>query len=114
MALLTKQNVTRAGVVPAYTAAAGGGDEFVPGDETYLHVKNGSGGSITVTIVTPRTAKGQAIADVAVAIAAGAEKLIGPFPDEDYADPSDPNRRADITYSGVTSLTIGCFALSRG
>jgi hypothetical protein len=111
MALLASQSITRAGLASAYAAAAGGGDTFTPDKDTYLEVINGSGGSITVTIATPRTdAYGNAIADNAVAIAAGVTKKIGPFPAEAYADPT--TGLASITYSGVTSLTVGVFKLS--
>jgi hypothetical protein len=56
MALLTVQNVTKAGVVPSYSA--------VNSEDTFkinsarrhiLHVKNGGGGSITVTIPAVKT-----------------------------------------------------------
>lgn len=112
MALLATQSITRLGLVPAYAAAAGGGDTFAPGSQVFLHVKNGSGGSITVTVVTPRTDPlGNAVADNAVAVAAGAEKMIGPFPSEFYGDPT--TGVASITYSAATSVTIGAFALSQ-
>ena len=114
MALLTKQQVTRAGLNPSFVAVGGSGDEFVPGDQTYLHVKNGGGGASTVTIVTPRTAKGQAIADVTVSVPAAGERIIGPFPESEYADPNDVNRRADVSCSPTTSVTIACIELSRG
>lgn len=109
MAALATQSVPLAGVVPSYSAAAGGGDTFLPSNNTFIHVKNGSGGSITVTIVTPGTVSGQAVADVAVAIAAGAEKMIGPLPGSLFARASDG--RADLTYSGVTSLTLAVLEL---
>lgn len=112
MATLATQSIARAGIVPAYAAAAGGGDRFTPGARTFAHIKNGSGGSITVTVVTPRTdAWGNAIADNAVAIAAGVEKMIGPFPAEAYGATADG--LGDLTYSGVTSLTIGIFDVSQ-
>lgn len=112
MATLATQLITRAGTAPSYAAAAGGGDRFTPGPTTFLHVKNASGGAITVTIVTPRTdAYGNAIADntVSVPLTTG-DRMIGPFPAEAYGSLTDG--LADITYSGVTSLTIGAFATS--
>ncbi len=109
MALLTTQSIARAGLTPAYAAAAGGGDTFAPGTHTFLHAKNGAGVSQTVTIVTPRTdALGNAIADNAIAIPAGEERMIGPLPYEHYASPS--TGVGNITYSAVVSLTIGVFA----
>lgn len=112
MALLAVQSITRAGLASAYAAAAGGGDTFLPDGRTFLHVKNASGGAITVTIVTPRTdAYGNAIADNTVSVpATTGDRMIGPFPAEAYADPT--TGLANITYSGVTSLTVGAFQLS--
>ncbi|MES2867625.1 MAG: hypothetical protein V4703_12855 [Actinomycetota bacterium] len=112
MAALATQSVVRAGVIPSYAACAGGGDTFLPGRNTFLHVKNASGGALTVTVVTPRTDQwGNAVADNAISVGAGAEKMIGPFPAESYADPS--TGVANITYSGVTTLTIGVFDVSQ-
>lgn len=105
MALLATQNVTRAGLAPAYSAAAAGGDEFTPSKDTILHVKNGHTAAQTVTVVTPKqTEYGADIADTAVSVPAGSERLVGPFPYQHYANPADG--KADITYSGVTALTV--------
>lgn len=113
MALLATQSITRAGLAPAYAAAAAGGDTFTPDSRTMLHVKNASAGAITVTIVTPRNdALGNPVADNAISVpATTGERLIGPFPAEHYADPT--TGLANITYSGVTSLSIGAFGLSQ-
>lgn len=112
MALLATQNIVPAGVAESLSAAAGGGDTFTPDDRTFLHVKNGSGGAITVTVVTPGTFRGQAIADYSVSVpATTGDRMIGPFPAEVFADPS--TGLASITYSGVTSLTVGILRLSQ-
>ena len=50
MATLTTAAITPAGTDPAFVAATGAGDKVVPGDTTYLHVKNASGVSVTVTV----------------------------------------------------------------
>lgn len=112
MATLATQSVTRAGVAPTYAAAAAGGDRFTPSTDTFLHVKNASAGALTVTVVTPRTdAYGNAIADNAISVPASGERMIGPFPADWYGSTTDG--LADITYSGVTSLTIGAFTVTR-
>lgn len=112
MALLATQSIVRAGLAPAYAAASGGGDQFTPDARTYLQVKNASAGAITVTIVTPRNdAYGNAIADNTVSVpATTGDRLIGPFPADAYADPA--TGLANVTYSGVTSLTVGCFQVT--
>jgi hypothetical protein len=110
MAALTTQAVNLAGVGPTYAAAAGGGDTFQPSNNTFVHVKNGSGAPITVTIVTPGSVSGQAVADVTVSVpATTGERMIGPLPGSLFARASDG--RADLTYSGVTSLTIAVLEL---
>ena len=103
MATLPTQVISLSGLEPAYVAAAGGGDKVRPGDRVFLHVKNGDSGSHTVTIVTPGTVKGQAIADLAVAVPAGEERMI-PVPADLFRNPVDG--LASITYDAVTSVTI--------
>lgn len=105
MATLAIQTIDNDGLTPAYVAASAGGDKVVPGAGSYVHVKNGSGASITVTLVTPGSVDGLAIADRAVAVGAGAEAKIA-VPNL-YKDPTDG--LAALTYSAVTSLTIGSF-----
>lgn len=112
MALLASQAVDRAGLTPAYAAAAGGGDTFNPSRDTFLHVKNGSGGAMTVTVATPGEAfPGAAIADVDVAVAAGEEAMIGPFPHEHFADPADG--LAHVTYTDATNVTVAVLELAQ-
>jgi len=112
MATLTVQNITRAGLEATYAAAAGGGDKFLPDRETLLHVKNGGGGDITVTVTTQQTdAIGNAVADNAVIVTAAEERFIGPFPAEHYAAAADG--LAVIAYTGVTTVTIAAFKLNQ-
>lgn len=112
MATLATQRITRAGIAPSYAAAAAGGDKCRPGGDVFLHVKNGSAGALTVTIVTPGEAiENVAIADLAVSVPAAGEQLIGPLPGSQFGNSADSGL-ASITYSGVTSLTIAAFSLS--
>jgi hypothetical protein len=113
MAALTTQAIIRAGLTPSFASAAGGGDTFNPDLDTYLRVKNASGSSITVTVVTPRTDPvGNAVADTTFTVPATTGDVIaGPFPAEIYADPV--TGVANITYSGVTSLTIAVLKPTR-
>jgi hypothetical protein len=108
MAVLATQTIGITGVAPSFTAASGGGDSAAPGDTHYLHVKNGGGSSVTVTVVVPGTEYGQARADVPVAVPAAGERLIGPLSPE-LRNPS--TNKVDITYSGVTTVTVGVFAI---
>jgi hypothetical protein len=68
---LTTQAVTEAGVSAAFTATTSDGEIVDVGDGLTLVVRNGSGGSVTVTVQTPGTHYGLAIPEVALAVAAG-------------------------------------------
>jgi hypothetical protein len=117
MAALTIQSIVPAATTPTYAAAAAGGDTVAcPTDQlTFVHVKNGSGASITVTVAAAITsvpnalAGTQTVANNAIAIAAGTERMIGPFPQAFI----DGNGNVNLTYSAVTSLTLGAFRLPR-
>lgn len=109
MAELDVQAITRAGtgLEPAYDAAAGGGDSCRTSNRTFLHVKNGHSSPQTVTIATPGTVDGLAIADLAVAVPNAEERMIGPIDDVFR----DSGGLAQITYSGVTLLTIAAIRI---
>jgi len=105
MAELTVQNVALVGTLTTYAAAAGGGDNFRnDGVKTFIHIKNGSGGAITVTFDDVRSATPEGAnsfdPDVDVSLGAGEDWMIGPFPIDRFG----PD--VGITYSGVTSLTV--------
>jgi hypothetical protein len=106
MATLPAQRSQVQGVAVTYVAAGAGGDKFGPGPDRHFRVKNGSGASITVTIVVPGNTKYNiAQPDIGpVTIAAGAEFVFGPFPD-DLGDPTDSGL-ISVTYSAVTTVTV--------
>ena len=111
MATLTKQQITPAGIAPSFVAAAGGGDKHVPGDGSFIEVKNGSGSPITVTIDDPNSIAPAGAAtfnpDLSVSVpATTGDRMIGPLGAR-FANPADG--LCAITYSAVTSLTIGSF-----
>lgn len=113
MATLTVQDIKRAGLAPTYAAAAAGGDSFAPGSDVFLHVKNTHTAAQTVTVVTPRDViPDVATGDVAVSVPpTTGERLIGPFPAQFFAQADDG--LADITYSGVTNLTVAAVRLTQ-
>lgn len=108
MATLTVSQLSPSGVVEAaLVAAAGGGDQFTNNGKTYFKVTNGSGAPITVTIVAQQTCDQGSVHSIANAVAAGATEIMGPFSSR-Y---TDANGFCQVTYSGVTTLTVGAFAL---
>lgn len=104
MALLSVQRAAIGGQTITYAAASAGGDTFKSDDRAMLLVKNGDTSSHTATVAVPGNTKfGQAEPDVAVTVAAGAEKAVGPFP-VDLSDPADG--LVHVTYDAVTSVTV--------
>lgn len=102
MAALPTQVPPLAGLAVDFDAASGGGDTCLTGAGVLLLVKNGDAGSHTVTLVTPGTVNGLAIADRAIPVAAGAMEAIPVT--SDYRNPS--TGVANITYDGVTSVEV--------
>ncbi len=107
MATRTVQRATLAGVTPTYNSAASG-DKFKAGPTTRIHVKNGDGSSHTVTpTVTQAGVGGSTVTLAAITVAAGAEKIIGPFPAEYFGD---ADGLVALTWSATTSMTWSVFA----
>lgn len=112
MAVLTAQNITRAGLEATYAAVAGGGDTFVDdgSGRTFVHVKNGSGANVEVTVASTATAaanSGLAVADLVVDVTAGEERMIGPF----GANFRDGDGVVSLSYESATSVTIAVLKL---
>jgi hypothetical protein len=107
MAAISTQNPTAAGAAITYGACAGGGDSFINTGRERVHIKNASGGSITVTFSSGSNKCSFGVSNVAhdrvAAIPAGSDKWFDVFPVEQFNDASG---NCNITYSGVTSLTI--------
>ncbi len=95
MATLTPQQVTLAGTVVTFTAAAVGGDKALPGATSTLRVNNGGVGSITVTLdsVLP-SSYGDDAGVVKEILLSRASRFAG------------PDGLVSVTYSGVTSVTV--------
>lgn len=109
MATLTATAVSAAGTANSTSSAAAGGDKVKPiGDRVFFEVTNGGGSSITVTIPSYSTVRGQAVADRTVSVAASATKKIPVYADLN-TNPSDG--LASITYSAVTSVTVGAYRI---
>ena len=108
---LTVLQVIQAGLNPAYTAAnsvANGGNMFPNTGDAFLHVKNGSGSSINVTVDIPGLVAGMAISDLVVAVPAGGERMIGPF-DPTWCNQSDG--KVYVDFSAVTTVTVAAIKL---
>jgi hypothetical protein len=111
MATLVVDTITRGGVNPNYNAADAGGDDFMNDAErrTFLAVNNESAETVTVTIATSATMDGLQVADRDVAVGAGAEAFIGPFPPNIY---NQADGTIHVTYSAVTDVLVAALKLA--
>lgn len=107
MAVIATQSIARPGGPATYAAVSAGGDKVSPGDHTFLHIKNGNAATCTVTVVTPVTEGGFAVADLSLAIATGTDAFIGPLPAALFRD---TDGYASVTYSVSSSVTIAALA----
>ncbi len=106
MAVLT---VVQASITPAVNtlvAAAVGGDSFPNSGVERFRVRNGSGGSITVTVAAQSAVGCPAgtLHNVVLTVAAGAEQVVGRLDPNRF---NDVNGRVQVTYSAVTTVTVG-------
>lgn len=104
MATLATQTVALTGLAPAYATAAAGGDKVECGDRNFLHIKNGAGSPVTVTLTSTATVRGQAAANVTVSVPAAGERLIGPLQPDLLLNQSDG--LCAVGYSSATSVTV--------
>lgn len=114
MAVLAVQNIAAAGLKPTYTAVNASDTAILnQAQRNFLHVKNGGGAPINVTITAVKTsARVQGVGvvtieDLVVAVPAGEERMIGPIT-EAYLD---TDGEVTIGYSGTASVTAGIFSL---
>jgi hypothetical protein len=108
MATLTAQTTDRTGAEVSLAACAAGGDEFVNTGNEFIYIENGAVAAQTVTIATPATVDGLAVADRTVEVPAGENWIFGPFPVNTY---NDGNAKVQLTYSAVATLNIAVLKL---
>lgn len=107
MATLTVQKPTLTGAVATYAAAGAGGDEFSNTGREFFLVKNASGGNLTVTVNSQANCDQGFDHDLIIVVATATEVSIGPFPTVRF---NDGGGKVQVTYSGVTSLTVRAVA----
>lgn len=112
MAVLTPQSPSLTGAALTFAAAAGGGDSFPNQGRSVLIFRNGSGGPLTVTADCPNPdnfgVSGSGL-DSVVSVPDGATSdfVWGPFNPARF---NDSNGRVQLSYSGVTSLTVAVWS----
>jgi hypothetical protein len=96
------------GLAATYAATTAEGLSFANDGQVFIHVKNAGASPCNVTIQTPETRGGLAVAEQVVAVANGAEKFIGPFPTPQYNRPSGGSDAGYVyvDFSYLTSVTV--------
>lgn len=103
---LTVYVLTRTGLSTAagsFTAAVADGHKFINDGNVNIVLANSSGSSVTVTLQTPGTVDGNAIANLAITLAAGARLVAGSFPRSVY---NQSDGRVYVDYSATSGVTI--------
>lgn len=109
MALIATQTPTQAsGLLAPSFSAANASDTFVPDDRTFIWCTNTNASTRTITLTTPATSRGLAVADPVNTIAATTGILVfGPLPADLYADPTTgfctvtPSATAGVSYAVI-------------
>lgn len=106
MAVLTVVPTSITPTATTMVAAAGGGDEFRNTGKERFRIRNGGGSSITATIAAVSAAGCPAgtLHDITITVPAGQERCVTNLPTGRF-NAADGN--VDVTYSGVTSVTVG-------
>jgi hypothetical protein len=102
---LTVQQVTRNALTPTYSAANAAGHSIPNDGATYIIVKTTTN-AIVVTVDTPGSVDGNAIANKTYSIGTAAERHIGPFPPSFY---NQSDGSISVDFDVVTGVTIGAF-----
>lgn len=89
--------------------ASASGDKFPGGEAVWVFWLNGSGAPITVTVETPGTVGGLAIADLTISVPANGYAVRGPFPASVFGDSAG---LVAMTYSTHTDLSFGAWKVS--
>jgi hypothetical protein len=103
MANYTVQSVGQSGLNPNYVAVSAS-DTFDNDGRTMLHVKNGGGSAVTVTVNAEKPCNQGFLHNVVVSVPAGAERMIGPFDKAFYVNES--TGKATVTYSATATVTV--------
>lgn len=101
MATLTVQNSDTNGLTPTMNTPASGGDTFANYGDVLLYFESASSAR-TVTVVTPGTIHGEAIADVTITVPASGRQFAGPF----NTDIFNTAGAASLTYDSIAGLTV--------
>ncbi len=114
MAVITVQQIIVGGIEAVYSSADVSGDVFTNDGKTLIHVKNDDADTLNITVTAQKTSVDKqgfgtvAVSDTTVAITAGEEEFIGPFPTSRF---NDSNGQVNVLYDDETSVTLAALRL---
>lgn len=110
---LTPVDVLRSGVATSYTGSLSTSNTYtvaISDHRTFLHFKKSGAGICAVTVITPGTSDGFAVADLTFNVPASTgDVMAGPFRLETFADPV--TGLLSFTCSDIAGLSVGVFHL---
>jgi hypothetical protein len=112
--ILTLQETVRTGLEVTYAAGDATNNHTFDNrsQAVVLHVLNGGGSSINVTVQTPLTVDGKAVADDVVAVPAGEDRFIGPYRNDLYGQAEQGMTKAVLVdLSDDTSVTLAAILI---
>ena len=109
MATLTVQTADTNGLLPTFNQVASGGDNFVNAIGDILLLFRSASAAKTVTISTPATAHGEAIAETSVTVPASGFQFAGTFNPDIY----NASGKVSMTYSDKVGLTVAVVRAAR-
>lgn len=102
---LARQQVSDAGLVPAYSPASADGHQVENSSgKILLHVRNLGTADVTLTIRTGYTVGGLKLQDRQVVVPAGGSVFVGPFDSQVYNQPGTSQMWFDV--SDPTSVDV--------
>lgn len=107
---LTSSDLSASGLTTTYTGSLSTSNTYTfPCDgKTFLHFKKSGAGSCVVTLITPGTVGGLAIADQTVTVPASTgDVMIGRITVDLFQDPA--TGLATFSCSEITGLSVGVF-----
>jgi hypothetical protein len=105
---INPQDITRASITPSYTGSLSVSDTYTVTNNgrVFLHFKKTGAGNCTVTITTPETVDGLAVADRTITVeATTGDRMVGLFPGLHY----NTSGSIRFTCSDITGLSVAAF-----
>lgn len=107
---LTSTDLQAGGTTTVYTGSLSTSNTytFANDGKVFLHFKKTGAGACTVTIVTPGTVSGLAVADQTITVpATTGDVMVGKLSSDLFTDPA--TGLATMSFSEITGLSVGVF-----